>query len=96
MGKSILKRVGLLLGTLLLVSALAFAAFSVIPSDPAAAVLGAEATEEQLAAFRAQHGLDLPVWQRYWRWLTGFVAGDFGQSFKYDMTVAELVGKRQR
>ena len=94
MGKSILKRVGLLLGTLLLVSMLAFAAFSIIPSDPAAAVLGAEATEEQLAAFRARHGLDLPVWQRYWRWLTGFVTGDFGQSFKYDMTVAELVGEK--
>ena len=96
MGKSILKRAGLLLGTLLLVSVLAFAAFSVIPSDPAAAVLGAEATEEQLAAFRAQHGLDLPVWQRYWRWLTGFVTGDFGQSFKYDMTVAELVGEKTK
>ena len=96
MGKAILRRAGLLLGTLLLVSALAFAAFSVIPSDPAVSVLGAEATEEQLAAFRAQHGLDLPVWQRYWSWLTGFVTGDVGRSYKYDMTVAELVGEKAK
>ena len=40
MGKTLLKRLGLLLGTLLLVSVLAFAAFSVVPGDPAASVLG--------------------------------------------------------
>ena len=34
MGKTLLKRLGLLLGTLLLVSVLAFTAFSVIPGDP--------------------------------------------------------------
>ena len=94
MGKAVLKRVGLLLLTLLLVSALAFAAFSIIPSDPAVSVLGAEATEEQLAAFRTQHGLDLPVWQRYRNWLTGFATGDFGRSYRYDMPVAELVGEK--
>lgn len=50
MGKAVLKRLALLLGTLLLVSALAFAAFSVIPGDPTGAVLGMEATDEQIAA----------------------------------------------
>ena len=94
MGKAVLKRLGLLLGTLLLVSALAFAAFSVIPGDPTGAVLGMEATDEQIAAFRAQMGLDLPVWQRYWSWLSAFVTGDFGRSFKFDMPVAKLVADR--
>ena len=89
-----LKRVGLLIGTLLLVSVLAFVAFSIIPGDPTGSVLGMEATDEQIATFRAQMGLDLPVWQRYWSWLAGFVTGNFGQSFKYDMTVAELVATR--
>ena len=64
MGKALLKRVGLLIGTMLLVSVLAFAAFSVLPGDPTSSVLGVEATQEQIAAFRARHGLDLPVWQR--------------------------------
>ena len=94
MGQALLKRVGLLLGTLLLVSALAFVAFSVIPGDPTGAVLGVEATDEQIATFRAQHGLDLPVWQRYWNWLSAFAAGDFGRSYKYDMTVAQLIAPK--
>ena len=94
MGKAVLKRLGLLLGTLLLVSVLAFTAFSVIPGDPTDAVLGIEATDEQIAAFRAQMGLDLPVWQRYWSWLSAFVTGDFGRSFKFDMPVAKLVADR--
>ncbi len=89
-----LKRLGLLLGTLLLVSVLAFAAFSVIPGDPTGAVLGIEATDEQIAAFRARQGLDLPVWQRYLSWLSAFVAGDFGQSYKYDMTVGQLIAPK--
>ena len=94
MGKALLKRVGLLLGTLLLVSALSFTAFSIIPGDPTRSVLGMEATEEQIAAFRAKHGLDLPVWQRYVSWMTAFAAGDFGQSFQFDKPVAELVATR--
>ena len=94
MAKALLKRVLLLLGTLLLVSVLAFAAFSVIPGDPTGSVLGVEATDEQIAAFRAQHGLDLPVWQRYWSWLASFATGDFGRSYKYDMTVAQLLGDK--
>ena len=80
MGKALLKRVGLLIGTLLLVSVLAFLAFSVIPSDPTDAILGIEATEEQRATLRAQLGLDLPIYQRYFNWLTAFVTGDFGLS----------------
>ena len=94
MGKALLKRLVLLLGTLLLVSALAFAAFSIIPGDPTGSVLGVEATDEQIAVFRARHGLDLPVWQRYWSWLTAFAAGDFGQSYKYDMTVNQLLADK--
>ena len=64
------------------------------PGDPTTSVLGAEATREEIAAFRAQHGLDLPVWQRYWSWLAAFVTGDFGRSFKFDMPVSELVATR--
>lgn len=91
MGKALLKRLALLAGTLLLVSLLAFIAFSIIPGDPTASVLGIEATDQQVAAFRAKHGLDLPLWERYGNWLAAFARGDFGQSFKYDKPVVELV-----
>lgn len=90
-GKALLKRVLLFIGTLLLVSVLAFVAFSVIPGDPTGSILGLEATEEQIATLRAQLGLDLPIWQRYWNWLSDFVTGNFGRSYQYNRPVAELL-----
>jgi len=91
MVKTILKRVLLLVVTLFLVTVLAFVAFSIIPGDPTDSILGLNATEEQVAALRAELGLDLPLWQRYWNWLSGFVTGDFGTSYNFDMPVADLL-----
>ena len=89
--KSLTKRIALLLGTLLLVTLLAFIAFSIIPGDPTDAILGLNATEEQIAALRAQLGLDLPLWQRYLHWLGGLFTGDLGISYNFDMPVADLL-----
>ncbi len=94
MAKSIVKRVLLLIGTLLLVTILAYVAFSIIPGDPTTSILGMEAEEEQIAALRAQLGLDLPVWQRYLRWLGGALTGNFGISYNYDMPVSQLLAGR--
>ena len=89
--KTVLKRLGLLLLTLLLVTAFAFLAFSVIPGDPTQSILGLEATDEQIAALRARLGLDLPLWQRYLTWVGNFVTGNFGESYSYEMPVARLL-----
>ena len=89
--KSVLKRLGLLLLTLLLVTVFAFAAFSVIPGDPTGAILGTEATDEQITALRTKLGLDLPLWQRYLTWVGDFVTGDFGESYSYEMPVTQLL-----
>lgn len=94
MFRTVAKRLLLLIVTLLLVSVLAFVAFSVIPGDPTDSILGLNATEEQVAALRLKLGLDLPVWQRYVNWLANFVRGDFGTSYKFDMPVAQLLGSR--
>ena len=94
MARSLAKRLAILIGTLLLVTILAFLAFSVIPADPTLSILGAEATDEQIAVLRTQLGLDLPIHVRYWNWLSAFVTGDFGRSYHYNMTVAELLGPR--
>ena len=91
---SIFKRTLMLLATLLLVTALAFLAFSIIPGDPTDAILGLDATEEQIAALRSQLGLDLPLWQRYISWLSGCLSGDLGVSYNYDMPVADLLSVR--
>ena len=52
MAKTILKRLGLLIVTLLLVTVLAFVAFSILPGDPTTAILGVDATDEQIAVLR--------------------------------------------
>lgn len=92
--KTVLKRTALLLATLMLVTFLAFVAFSIIPGDPTDTILGLEATPEQIAALRAELGLDRSLLQRYFLWLADFVRGDFGESYNYDMPVQELLAGR--
>jgi len=94
LAKSVLKRALLLVVTLLLITVLAFIAFQIIPGDPTDSILGLEANEAQIASLRAQLGLDLPPWQRYWSWLSAFVTGDFGHSYSYSMPVTELLASR--
>ena len=91
MMKTLVKRVLLLIATLLLVTILAFVAFSIIPGDPTSSILGVEATQEQIAALRDRLGLDLPIWQRYLHWLGGLLTGDLGESYNYAMPVAQLL-----
>ena len=92
--KTFARRLLLLVVTLLLVTILAFLAFSIIPGDPTDTILGLNATEEQVTALRAQLGLDLPLPVRYWNWLTGFVRGDLGQSYNFGMPVTTLLSGR--
>ena len=91
MMKTLVKRVLLLIATLLLVTILAFVAFSIIPGDPTSSILGVEATPEQIAALRERLGLDLPIWQRYLHWLGGVLTGNLGESYNYGMPVAQLL-----
>ena len=92
--KTLIKRTLLLIATIFLVTVLAFLAFSIIPGDPTDTILGLNATEEQVAALHAELGLDLPLWKRYINWVSGFIAGDFGISYNFDMPVAELLADR--
>ena len=91
MTKTLAKRGLLLIATLLLVTILAFVAFSIIPGDPTSSILGVEATAEQIAALRSKLGLDLPIWQRYLQWLGGLLTGDLGESYNYATPVGELL-----
>lgn len=80
--------------TLIVVSVCVFVAFSLIPGDPATRKLGTEATAEQVAALRAQMGLDAPLHVRYLTWITSFVKGDFGISYQTGDAVRSLLAKR--
>jgi len=78
-----LKRTGAALITLFLVSVLSFLAFSVIRGDPASLMLGTTATEEQLAAFREELGLNRSIPARYLEWLGNFFSGNWGNSLRF-------------
>lgn len=90
----IIKRLGLGLLTLFIVSILIFGAVELLPGDIAQAVLGQGATEDNLAALRAELGLDRAAPVRYFDWLTGAVTGDFGVSLVSNKSVAETIGPR--
>jgi peptide/nickel transport system permease protein len=85
--------VGLLL--VLVSSMLVFAATQILPGDPASKILGRFATPENVAALRAQLGLDQPVVERYVNWLGDFATGDFGRSVTgAKAPISELIGDR--
>ena len=92
--KYIVKKLFALIITLLIVSFLAFLAFSIIPGDPTSKILGMDATPEQIAALRAELGLDRPVLVRYWEWLTNFIRGDLGTSYNYNLPVSQMLADK--
>jgi peptide/nickel transport system permease protein len=94
MGAYLLKKIFILLGTLLLVSAVIFAVLMVIPSDPAQIVLGIHATPETLQALRHKMGLDQPVIVQYLTYLKNMITGDLGRSITYDVSISSLIFSR--
>ena len=69
------------------VSIVVFILVRLIPGDPAIAVLGSRATPQLIARVRDQLGLDLPIWEQYFNFLTNALRGDFGISFFYQQDV---------
>ena len=90
----IIKRLGIGLVTLLVISLIIFGAVELLPGDLAQAILGQAATDETVAAMRAELGLDRPAPVRYLAWLKGAVVGDFGNSLASGIPVTELIGPR--
>ena len=78
---TILKRIGLGVLTLFVVSVIIFSAVNMLPGDFGEAVLGQAATEETVAAFRRELGLDQHPVMRYVQWVGGVLQGDLGTSF---------------
>lgn len=89
MGKFIVRRIFLLLLTMILVSMAVFVITEASPGNVARNILGAFVTPEQEASFLAQLGLDKPVWVRYLYWLAGSdwqASGKVGRPLKRIMT----------
>ncbi len=78
---TILQRLLLGLVTLFFVSLIIFSSVEFLPGDFTEAILGQAATEETVAAFRAELGLDQPAYLRYFNWVGSVLQGDLGSSF---------------
>lgn len=78
--RSILSRLALLLGGLLVASILIFVALRIAPGDVAQVIAGSEATPAQVEAIRASLGLDRSLLTQYLEWVGGFIRGDLGRS----------------
>lgn len=80
--------------TLFAVTLFVFLSFHVISGDPATSMLGTQATPEKVEALREQMGLNDPVLMQYGRWATGFLKGDMGISYSYQIPVREMVADK--
>jgi peptide/nickel transport system permease protein len=90
----LLKR---LLGTvpvLLVVAGVVFMLVRLAPGDPARLVADDLATEDDIAAIRAQMGLDRSVWLQFFAWLGRLLQGDFGTSLLTSLPVTQLIAQR--
>lgn len=89
----VLRRVGLGVIVLWLVSVVTFFLVHLAPGGPSAAV-NFEATAEQREALLEQFGLNDPVLVRYGKWLAGVVRGDLGVSYNQGLPVGLLLRQR--
>ena len=89
------RKILTLLVTMLVVSLLTFAAFDMISGDPAATLLGTQATPEKVEALRTEMGLNRPMLVRYGEWLAGFFTGNLGVSFQYRQPVQKVLDTRR-
>ncbi|HMQ94895.1 MAG TPA: ABC transporter permease [Amaricoccus sp.] len=77
--------------SLVVASLLIFFMLEIVPGDPAAYMLGLNASPETVAALRTELGLDAGPVVRYLGWVSGMLTGDFGTSYTYRTPVAEMI-----
>ena len=97
----IIRRVLLIIPTLLIVSLISFIVIDLPEGDyidsyvASLEISGADMSQEAIESLRQRYGLDQPLPVRYFKWISGIILhGDWGHSFAYSMPVSELIGER--
>jgi glutathione transport system permease protein len=88
------RRVGGIIPVLLCVSLFAFGFVRMLPGDPARLLAGPDATLADVQAIRTSLGLDRPLWQQYWTYISGSAQGQLGNSSRTGQPVATVIGQR--
>jgi glutathione transport system permease protein len=88
------RRTGGIIPVLLCVSIFAFGFVRMLPGDPARLLAGPDATLAEVQAVRASLGLDRPLWQQYWTYISQSAQGHLGNSSRTSQPVATVIGQR--
>jgi peptide/nickel transport system permease protein len=91
LARFIIRRLGLGLLTLVLLSMAVFALAQVLPGDVGRAVLGPYADQHQVDLLNHQLGVDRPIVVQYLDWIWNFLHGDMGNSLQYQVPVWDLL-----
>lgn len=97
MGAYFLRRVGYIFITLIFVSIIGFIIIELPPGSFLDVEVdrlrqqGGDMSIDQIKALEDRYGINDPLPLKYWKWASGFVQGDFGQSFEYRMPVKDLI-----
>ena len=91
MGKFVLKRIGLALVTLFIVTTAIFFMTHILPGNAAERILGPFAERENVIALEKKLGLDKPIYVQYTRWLGDALSGDLGESVQFRSPVSDLL-----
>ena len=90
----IIKRLLYTVPVLLGLTVIVFFIMTLIPGDPATAILGSYATPENVERLNRQLGLDKPLVQQYFIWLMNILEGDFGRSYSLNRPVIDEITER--
>jgi peptide/nickel transport system permease protein len=87
----LLKRLGLTVLTLILLSLIIFLAGQVLPGNPGRAILGNFASQSAVVALNHKLGVDRPLVAQYWSWVSGVVHGNLGTSYQFTAPVSSFL-----
>ena len=90
------RRLGSALLSLLILVSIAFVLIHVTPGGPAYSILGPGAKPAAIAAINHEFGLDLPIWRQYLRWLWQLLHGQLGSSYIYSRPVGQMLLSYER
>jgi peptide/nickel transport system permease protein len=90
----IARRLVAIVPVLTVVAVLVFLMLRLTPGDPAAVIAGDNATSDQIDDIRQKLGLNEPIWTQFGIWIADMLRGNFGESFFFKKTVAELIAQR--
>lgn len=90
----LLRRLGRLVATVLIIATVVFFVIRVIPGDPALVIAGIDSDPEDVEAIRQRLGMDAPLLLQYFRWLWDTLSLDFGVSFFSGESVTGLIFAR--